>query len=135
MQQNPNDFALKQELAYLLFDINEWGEAVPIFEDYLKGHPGDDSTSTALAQCYLAMGEYDRAVGMLNAIYTKSPKFQPASFTLFMVYFSKKNRDSAEIWLERVADADPTTPYGVRAKEFLDEMRAVKAGQDSTKAL
>lgn len=135
VQANPNDVMKKLRLANLYYDTEQFPEALPLYQDYLKEHPQDDSARSDMAVALFATRDMDKAITELKGINRRSPKFQPATLNLFMVYVGKRDRDSAEYWLRQTIDIDPNSPQGVRAKEILAELQQMPRHSDSTQGM
>jgi len=135
LKTNPNDIETKLQLANLYYDVEQFPEALPLYQDYLKVHPENDSARSDMAVALFAMRNMDQAIAELKAINRRSPKFQPATLNLFLVYVGKRDRDSAEYWLQQTIAIDPASPQGVRAKEILAELQQMHAPVDSTRGM
>jgi Flp pilus assembly protein TadD len=91
----PTWLKVRAELAQLLVENLDWGNAVPHFEAILKEVPGDRGAKLGLAVSYKSMGRYDQAEALYQELLDKDAKDVDALWNLGMLYWREGKYDQA----------------------------------------
>jgi tetratricopeptide (TPR) repeat protein len=105
------------ELAQLKFTEKKYGEAIPLYTQFLEKAPGDSPYRSmamlALAGCYEGAGDSEKALDLLKRITTgpEGPAKQLAVMNLARVYRLTGQMDKSKETLNEFAAKYKTSPF------------------------
>jgi tetratricopeptide (TPR) repeat protein len=123
-EQNPKDPAPRVQLGNLLFDAEQYTEAISYYESALALNPKDPDVSTDLGVAYYYTNQPDRAISQFELSLSNDPKHTKTLLNLGIVKaFGKQDlAAAAQAWQQVVALA-PNSPEGQAAKKALDGLQ------------
>jgi FimV-like protein len=113
------------QVAYLKFADKKYDEAIALYEEFSEKIPSDGDfnslTKLALAACYEAKGDRTTAIGLLNAVLSRSddPFRETAMYSLALLYRSESQPEKAKEILKEFVDQYKTSPFLPMAKALL----------------
>lgn len=122
--QNPKDPAPRVQLGNVLFDAEQYSEAITWYESALALNPKDPDVSTDLGVAYYYTNQPDRAITQFELSLSHDPKHTKTLLNLGIVKaFGKQDlAAAAQAWQQVVALA-PNSPEGQAAKKALDGLQ------------
>jgi len=125
---NPNDAAVRVELANLYFNAERFDLAVPWYEAALKLNPKDINATTDLGVSYYYTNQVDRALAQFDTSLAMDPKHVKTLFNQGVVLaFGKQDLRGAQQAWERVVALAPDSEEGKRARQGLEGLKAAHA--------
>lgn len=120
----PQNAALRVELANLYFDAERFADAAPWYEAALEIDSRNIDAHTDLAVVYFYQGQPDRALAQLDRALAIDPKHAKALLNQGIIRWQGKQDlvGAAESW-ERVVAAAPDSEEGRVARLGLDGLR------------
>lgn len=122
--QSPADAAPRVQLGNLLFDAEQYTEAITWYESALALNPKDPDVSTDLGVAFYYTNQPDRAISQFELSLANDPKHTKTLLNLGIVKaFGKQDlAAAAQAWQQVVALA-PNSPEGQAAKKALDGLQ------------
>lgn len=115
------------ELANLKFREKKYGEAISLYNEYLKGvpekSPYEALAKLALSACYEEKGEFSAAVDILKEILSETGDFfkEQAMFTLARVYRLSNQPEKSKGTLHEFVEKYKDSPLASVAKAHLSK--------------
>jgi Flp pilus assembly protein TadD len=103
-----HSIAALNNLGIVLARTGKPAEAIPLYEDALKFHPGDPSTERNLALAYFKAQRYKPAWRMLQPLTAKYPTDFQILDLAGLSLFALDRYPEAATYLERASQADPS---------------------------
>jgi len=117
----PNNAAVRVELANVYFDAERFDLAVPWYEAALKLDPKNLDASTDLGVSYYSLNQADRALAQFDHSLSLDPKHLKTLLDQGIVRaFGKKDFAGAIDSWQKVIAAAPTSPEAQQAKQGID---------------
>jgi tetratricopeptide (TPR) repeat protein len=115
------------ELAYVKMVEKKYGEAIPLYQEFLdkapENSPYQSLARIALAACHEAKGEFEQAIKILNQVTSQADDLfkGQALFSLARIYRLSGQKDKAKEMLEEFVEKYQTSPFLPLAKAHLQE--------------
>jgi hypothetical protein len=130
LQREANNPDALRGMANIYYDRRDHGQAVPLYERYLKLRPEDLSARTDLGTMYLYAGNPTRAIATYQDALKRDPSFLQAHYNLAVTYHQLGN-DTAALASARTARG-LASEDSVRAQ--IDEMIVALGGPPAAPA-
>lgn len=129
---DPDDADGQILLADSLVKAGRFGDALPMLERHKQQRPNDAMVLVDLAICAAAAGALDQAQALLVQVLDQQPRHAVALLELGRVYFERGDPKSAETWLQKSLEVDPTDR---RANHLLFQSLRLQGKDDQARAL
>jgi len=93
---------VRMNLALAYYKAGRCAEAVPEFATVLDGNPGLYNAVLLKADCHLQLGEFDKAIALLDPIAADHEGDQAFSYVLGMALLQGKQAEKGSIYLDRI---------------------------------
>ncbi len=111
VEQNPNDPDAVVALANANFDIQNWGRAIELYEQFEKLRPGNPDVLTDLGVCLRASGRLDEALATFRKAQALSPTHWQSRFNEVVVLaFDQSNYPAARAVIAKLRQIQPNSP-------------------------
>lgn len=111
VEQNPNDPDAVVALANANFDIQNWGRAIELYEQFEKLRPGNPDVLTDLGVCLRASGRLDEALATFRKAQALSPTHWQSRFNEVVVLaFDQGNYPAARAVIAKLRQIQPNSP-------------------------
>lgn len=122
--QNPTDPAPRVQLGNLLFDAEQYTDAISWYESALALNPKDPDVSTDLGVAYYYTNQPDRAISQFELSLSNDPKHTKTLLNLGIVKaFGKQDLTAAAQAWQQVVTLAPDSPEGQAAKKALEGLQ------------
>ncbi|MBK5274434.1 MAG: tol-pal system protein YbgF [Desulfuromonadales bacterium] len=111
--------------AFGLYSANNFAEAIPAFEAFMKNHPQSDYVANALywiGECYYSMSDLPKSKEIFFRVagtYPNSSKAPDALLKLGYTLAAMKEKDKATAIFESLIKSYPSSPAAAKARERL----------------
>lgn len=121
---SPNDVAILLDLAQAYQRENNAQKAVETYEKAVSLDPGRDDLKSRLAGGYISVGQYDRAVKILEEVLSRNPDSKEAHYYYGHVLVAKKEYGKALGEFERyVSLAGENDPEVENVKRLIEALK------------
>lgn len=95
---HPSDYEAATDLGWMLENVQEWNDALSVYQRFRRENPRDADSTFPEANYYFAKGMYEKVTPLLEPSITKKP--HPNSFRLLAHAYERLNklRDSRRVW-------------------------------------
>ena len=107
----PKDQALRYELAYAYFQLENYSEAVTRLESLVRERPGDAQAHGLLGRAYLSLGKLAEARRELNSALGLTPDDPLTAYTLALAALQQKDREGADRILAGLKEHQQSPAY------------------------
>jgi len=111
--------------AFGLYSVNNFTDAIPAFESFLKTSPESEYSANALywiGECYYSLSNLTKAKEVffkVSGTYPNSPKAPDALLKLGYTLLAMKEKDKANAIFESLIKSYPSSPAAVKARQKL----------------
>lgn len=119
---DPADTAALLELARLLHDAHQPGEAVAYYRRYLEANPGNREVWFDLADSEGRAGDWAQARTTMQTLLDQVPDDPAIQYNMGVIELQIGNADAARGWLEKAAAQTVDTAVAERARAALSRM-------------
>jgi TolA-binding protein len=120
VQNNPDDLDAKLRFANDLHDAKLLDQAIAQYKEYLAKQPDNPDARVDLGICYFELKQYPAAIAEMEQAVAGHPDHQLGNYNLGIVNLNAGNHDAAKSWFIKARDLDPSSPYGINAKQLLE---------------
>ncbi len=120
LAKNPDNHQLALDLANTLFDVEEYGEAIKYYQNYVKVHPDVPDVLVDLGVAYFYSGDFNNATKYIKRALAINPKHQIALLNMGVVEKAMGEIEIAKEYWKSAIKISPDNAIGKKAKEFLD---------------
>ncbi len=116
---NPNNFQANVVLANALFDSQKFEDAEGYYSRALQIEPSDVNARTDLGTTFVERPnpDYERAIKEFKTALETEPKHEPTLYYLGIAYFRKGEKEKANLALNELEKANPTSELIARLKQ------------------
>ncbi len=126
---HPKDADAVLKLANLNFDINNWGRARDLYNQYLGLHDPNPDVLTDLGTCYRQLRDFDHALEQFRRAQQLAPGHWKSLFAEVVVLgFDLNQRDAADQAFARLQAVAPGQPEVAQLGAELQRRRAAAPG-------
>jgi len=118
----PADTAALLELARLLHDAHQPGEAVQYYRRYLEANPANREVWFDLADSQGRAGDWVQARATMQTLLDRAPGDPAIQYDMGVIEAQIGNADAARAWLEKAAAQTADTAVAERARATLARM-------------
>jgi tetratricopeptide (TPR) repeat protein len=126
--------AVRQNLAVGLFKTGRYEEAAEASRQVLIAQPGNRDTLVLLADCYLRLGEDQRAVDLLGPVAAENPDDKAVAYMLGTALLNLDRTGDAQIVMDRVFRDDSPEGHVLLATMHIKRLDYAQAEAELAKA-
>jgi Flp pilus assembly protein TadD len=119
---DPADTAALLELARLLHDAHQPGEAVAFYRRYLEANPDNREVWFDLADSEGRAGDWTQARTTMQTLLDQVPGDAAIEYNMGVIELQLGNADAARGWLEKASAQTTDAPVAERARAALAQM-------------
>jgi tetratricopeptide (TPR) repeat protein len=93
---------IRMNLALAYYKAGRCGEAVPEFANVLDGNPGLFNAVLLKADCHLQLGEFAKAIALLEPIAAEHEADQAFNYVFGMALLQNKQPEKGSVYLDRI---------------------------------
>jgi len=120
IDQHPDDDETRLRYANELHDANLTDQAIVQYIKYLEGNPDNPDARVDLGICYFELQQYANAIREMETAVARHPDHQLGHYNLGIVNLNAGNVEAAREWFIKARDIDPSSSYGINAKQLLE---------------
>jgi tetratricopeptide (TPR) repeat protein len=121
---NPESVPLNIEIANLLFDHNQFDQAIPFYQRALQGDPANIAVQIDMAVCYFNLRQFDQAIAEMEKALRIDPDHPKGLFNMGIIYYNLKDFDKVREYWEKLFAAHPDGMEAKRANELLQSLES-----------
>lgn len=119
IKENPkNPYNYEMKAAFLMVD-KKFEAAISNMNEALKFQEHPNATLMELAYCYIRLGNYDKAIELLEPIVTEYPSFYKAQATYCRALIEKGELDKVQAMIDDIIAIKPLHPIAYFTKGLL----------------
>jgi len=127
--KSPKDVQPRVQLGNMLFDGEQYAQAITWYEQALALDPRDANVSTDLGVAYYYTNQSDRALAQFEHSLSVDPKHVKTLLNIGIVRaFGKQDLAGAGKAWQQVVDLAPDSPEGLAAKKGLEGIKSAQGG-------
>lgn len=124
LEQDPDNVQLNVQMGNLLFDSQEFEDAIPYYDKALELEPHNPDVIVDLGVCYFNLEEYQKAKGLFEEALTVNPNHVNALYNLGVVAVRLKEMDILMDAWSKLVEVAPGSPQAAQASQILDEIHS-----------
>jgi Flp pilus assembly protein TadD len=121
LKANPENQAVRRELANHLMDGRFYDRAIAAYQDFLDRDPSDPNIRVDMGICYKEIGDLESAEREMQKALTYEPTHLYAHFNLGIVNLVQGEIDNSNEWFKKAAQLDPGGQLGQRALQLIQQ--------------
>lgn len=124
VEKNPKDTARMIELARLLHDAHQPGEAAAYYERALAVGEVGDSARIDYSLCLFQIGKVEQALEQNRVVHRRNGRNAQALYNIGAIHANSGRRDSAVVYWQRLTAVAPDDPLAPQARTNLEKLSA-----------
>lgn len=121
-EQNPSDTIKIREYADFLMASHNHPEAIMLYQKILEKNPRRTDIIFTIASIYYEQKNFKKCEEIINSVFSYDKNNLEARYNLGVIAAASGDREKAKLLWQKIADENPGTPMGSKAKSSLGQL-------------